>query len=783
MKFCPKCRKEYADNIESCSIDGTGLVVSGPDTDPLLGATLAGRYQILQKIGQGGMGTVYKAIHTRMNRTCAIKLLAADQAEGQNPVERFNREAQMASRIDNPHAVVIYDFGETEDGVLYLVMEYVDGESLGRVLLQEKTFTPARVCSIARQIAEALGAAHTLGIVHRDLKPDNVMLGSRGGAADFVKVLDFGIAKTVSHDAAEDLTQTGFVLGTPAYMSPEQLSGEKLDARSDIYSLALIVYQMLSGKLPFEGENTQARLIKRLIDSPVPLRRNAPSISAELESAVMAGLARSRDDRPASAAAFANSLQACIGGETTAAGPTRLTEPVSVSSSPSGPTVRPDIHSGSQPRDTEPQSGPTGADSLPTVPIGAQITSANDAGTQVYDAPSSYVTRQSTTPMVSESSGGSHQAVGREASLESAAPGDSRAPGYSGQSPSGQPGPGAPLRPAEPLQRPEQPAPTRLHSGMPVTRLDQPAKSSFQPPPETVEVPAGAQQTPATRINPRQGPVSYEAGPISSQPLQGGAKKKSAAGLLIVLMGVGLLAVAGGGVLVYLKYFRNGATGNPPISRVPAPGPGPTMGGGEIPAPTATTPVTTGAGAGVAPTNPEAAAHLAAGKAHQKQAEMLSGNGSASAADEERLKATAEYRAAIKLQQVFPEAHENLGVTLYDSGRVSDALDEYKTAIDQYTSLLGQPTSQIEFNYGLALFNSRRYREAASAFGRALDLDPSDYDAYAHRAFALQNAGDYQSAKQDYQQYLSLEPSGQYAEGVKQILAGRASPPTGTGGR
>src|SRR5215831_3847091 len=528
MKFCPKCRKEYADNFESCSIDGAPLVAEGPGTDPLLGATLAGRYQIVKKIGQGGMGTVYKAIHTRMNRTCAIKLLAADQAEGQNPVERFNREAQMASRIDNPHAVVIYDFGETEDGVLYLVMEYVDGESLGRVLLREKILPPARACSIARQIAEALGAAHALGIVHRDLKPDNVMLGSRGGSADFVKVLDFGIAKTVSHDAGEDLTQTGFVLGTPAYMSPEQLSGEKLDARSDIYSLALIVYQMLSGKLPFEGENTQARLIKRLIDSPVPLRRNAPSISAELESAVMAGLARSRDDRPASAAAFANSLQTCIGSQAPIAGPTRLTEPVS--SSPSRGAKDADIHSGSQPRDTEPQAGPTEADSLPTVPIGAQITSANDAGTQVYDSPSAYVTRQSTTPMVSESSGGSHQAVGREASLESGAPADSRAPGYSGQSSSGQPGAGAPLRPAEPLQRAEQPAPTMLHSGTPATRLDQPDKSSFQPPPETVEVPAGAQQTPATRINPRQFPVSYEAGPISSQPLQGGAKKKSAAG-------------------------------------------------------------------------------------------------------------------------------------------------------------------------------------------------------------------------------------------------------------
>src|SRR5262245_47171014 len=289
MKSCPKCGKEYLDHYESCSVDGSALIASRAGTDPLLGGTFAGRYQLVEKIGQGGMGAVYKAIHTRMNRTCAIKLLAADQAEGQNPVERFNREAQMASRINNPHAVVIYDFGETDDEVLYLVMEYVEGESLGRALIRERTFTPARACSIARQIAEALSAAHALGIVHRDLKPDNVMLSNRQGESDYVRVLDFGIAKAVSHDSGEDLTQTGFVLGTPAYMSPEQLSGEKLDARSDVYSLALMVYQMLSGRLPFEGENTQARLIKRLIESPVPLRTYAPSIGADLEGAVMSG--------------------------------------------------------------------------------------------------------------------------------------------------------------------------------------------------------------------------------------------------------------------------------------------------------------------------------------------------------------------------------------------------------------------------------------------------------------------------------------------------------------
>jgi len=159
---------------------------------------------------------------------------------------------------------------------------------------------------------------------------------------------------------------------------------------------------------------------------------------------------------------------------------------------------------------------------------------------------------------------------------------------------------------------------------------------------------------------------------------------------------------------------------------------------------------------------------------------MLASSGSSSAADEERLKAIAEYNQAIKLQPMYPEARENLGTALYDSGRVSDALDEYKTAIEQYTALLGVPTSQVEFNYGLALYNSKRYPDAASAFGRALELDPTDHELFVHRGFALQNAGDYASAKQDYQQYLTPEPSGQYVDGIKQILAGRAKPPTGS---
>ena len=162
---------------------------------------------------------------------------------------------------------------------------------------------------------------------------------------------------------------------------------------------------------------------------------------------------------------------------------------------------------------------------------------------------------------------------------------------------------------------------------------------------------------------------------------------------------------------------------------------------------------------------------------------MLAQSGSASNAGDEYRKAITEYNEAIKLQPTQPEVHENLGVALYDSGRVQDAAEEYKIAIDQYTALRNEPTAQVLVNYGLALFDSKRYRDAATAFGRALQLDPGDHDLYAHRGFALQNAGDYESAKSDYRQYLKLEPSGQYAEAVRQILAGRAQPPSQSGNR
>jgi serine/threonine protein kinase/formylglycine-generating enzyme required for sulfatase activity len=310
MKTCPQCHKTYDDLFDICPDDDASLVdFTGQfSADPLVGKMFAGRFQIAEKIGQGGMGAIYKAVHTRMDRPCAIKLLTSLSSDNEAARARFNREAKMASRIDHPHAVIIYDFGESETGIAYLAMEFIDGKPLSHLLAREKTLPTDRVVRITNQIAEALSAAHSLGIVHRDLKPDNIMLTRKGDDPDYVKVLDFGIAKTMTDEEIDTLTKTGYVLGTPLYMSPEQLSGDKLDGRSDIYSLAIIVYEMLCGRLPFDGDNTQAMMIKRVTGNPIPLRERAPEVSREIEGVVMNALSRDRERRIANVMDFASAL-------------------------------------------------------------------------------------------------------------------------------------------------------------------------------------------------------------------------------------------------------------------------------------------------------------------------------------------------------------------------------------------------------------------------------------------------------------------------------------------
>jgi serine/threonine-protein kinase len=231
-------------------------------------------------------------------------------------VARFNREAANASRITHPNVCAVYDFGETPDGLIYLAMEYVEGEPLTAIIEREGALPIARATAIFKQTADALQAAHDLGIVHRDLKPDNIMVARTRDGADLIKVVDFGIAKAVGGDeAGQKVTKTGLVVGTPEFMSPEQLSGDKVDGRSDLYSLALVYFRMLTGELPFQADSVQETMVKRLTDDPAKLAETRPDLSFPdgLQQVIDAALARTPGDRYQTVAKFADDVVAVAG--------------------------------------------------------------------------------------------------------------------------------------------------------------------------------------------------------------------------------------------------------------------------------------------------------------------------------------------------------------------------------------------------------------------------------------------------------------------------------------
>ncbi len=316
MKICPVCSTEYPDDVRFCPNDGQTLRASSPAHD-LVGQVVADRYHVLHKLGEGGMGQVYLAEHVKMGRKSAIKVMNPAMVHDPDAVARFNREAANASRITHPNVCAIYDFGETPEGLIYLAMEFIEGEPLTDLMEREGALPVHRAVSIFVQAADALQAAHDLGIVHRDLKPDNIMLTRGRDGVDLVKVVDFGIAKAVGGDDSQKVTKTGLVVGTPEFMSPEQLSGDKLDGRSDLYSLALVFFKMLTGKLPFQATSVQETMIKRLTDDPATLVTARPDLRFPpgLQETLDAALARGPTDRYQSAAKFANDVAGVVGLE------------------------------------------------------------------------------------------------------------------------------------------------------------------------------------------------------------------------------------------------------------------------------------------------------------------------------------------------------------------------------------------------------------------------------------------------------------------------------------
>jgi serine/threonine protein kinase len=292
---------------------------SGPPAagiDALVGRVLAGRYRILSCLGDGAMGAVYLAEHLRIGRRDAIKVLRPEIAQDAEAIARFARGARNVSSIRHPNVCTIYDFSDAEDGLQYLAMEYVAGVTLKAVLDRERRLEPARAVRIALHIAAALQAAHDAGIVHRDLKPANVMITPQPGGDDEVKVVDFDIAKGPQHNEGEELTRLGFVIGTPEYMSPEQLTGERIDGRSDLYSLGVVLFRMLTGALPFRASSTQEVMVQRLTVKPFRLSDVLPDVEfpPALEDVLERAQALRRDDRYADAAAFSRDLDAILRG-------------------------------------------------------------------------------------------------------------------------------------------------------------------------------------------------------------------------------------------------------------------------------------------------------------------------------------------------------------------------------------------------------------------------------------------------------------------------------------
>src|SRR5215212_5361058 len=295
MKICPKCGVEYPDSTTLCPADGIALEKEG---DSLLGTTLAGKYRIDERLNEGGMGTVYRGTHVLMEKTVAIKVLRPALAADEKIVARFSREARAASRISHPHALSVTDFGEDKGGVVFLVMEYLKGETLKEVIKSEGQMPLPRVREIIRQVCGALEAAHAEGAVHRDLKSDNIMLIDVGGG-DWAKVLDFGIAK-ITEKVGQDpaLTAPNLIIGTPQYMSPEQCSqAAEIDSRSDIYSLGVILYEMLTGHVPFTGESPTAIMMKHLQDPPPSVLEERRDLPAAVARVVTRALAKRPEDR------------------------------------------------------------------------------------------------------------------------------------------------------------------------------------------------------------------------------------------------------------------------------------------------------------------------------------------------------------------------------------------------------------------------------------------------------------------------------------------------------
>jgi tRNA A-37 threonylcarbamoyl transferase component Bud32 len=349
---CPHCAAPNADDARFCGTCGRATSTTEPTSNPnlgeapaLIGREIAGRYRILAKLGEGGMGAVYKAEQLSLKRTVAVKLLRPEVASSQLLLRRFNAEAEAVAKLSHPNTVNIYDFGQDSDGTLFIAMEYIEGQSLRSVIHREAPLSLRRALSIGLQVSSSLTDAHARSIIHRDLKPDNVMIQQRGREKDIVRVLDFGIAKLRDENRQSHLamTQAGDMLGTPQYMAPEQIRAEKIDGRTDVYALGCLLYEMITGRLPFEAPTIMSLLSKHLLEAIVPPSARRPDLSLPpaIDQLILSAMAKDPQVRPATMEEFGEQIAALLA------------------------TLPAETGQGTAQR---PVAGPTGAQSIPTPP-------------------------------------------------------------------------------------------------------------------------------------------------------------------------------------------------------------------------------------------------------------------------------------------------------------------------------------------------------------------------------------------------------------------------------
>ncbi len=561
MKICPLCEKEFGDEIQNCPDDFADLMPL--ITDPLIGSVIEDRYRITDVIGVGSMGVVYRAVQEAVSREVAIKVLPKELASNRQAVKRFHHEAKAASRLNHPHIITVYDFGIAAGGQPFIAMELLDGTTMDKYLLERKRLELFEALPIIQQMCEAIGEAHNQGLIHRDIKPANIALVERAGRKNHVIILDFGIAKGTERMNDPDSTAPGVVFGSPVYMSPERFLGQSGDVRSDVYSLAVVIFQMLSGVVPFKSTDLINLISSHVIAAPPSVASVTceATIPAAMEQVLQRALSKSPSDRPQSMMEFWEEIHRACKPRSAPTAVTDSARPID----PTGNASTHDVFKRLEGLLSDTPPGPANLGAAAVIEGAAAVAdSPNLAPTPAADIGSSHAgmwTSSSTpapVPVAAEPSGNPVVAPG--------VPSASAAPAAE---PPAQPTPAAPAPPAPPPEPALRPtagaAPPRPYLNTPATTPDTVPSNLSDAAPSQPAAPASQTSTPnnqsyswrdsGARTKTYRDSEEYDTtpsgrfAPTTFAPSGNkGGDASSSHGMLITLLVVGVI-IAGGAIM------------------------------------------------------------------------------------------------------------------------------------------------------------------------------------------------------------------------------------------